>query len=322
MTQARVRSGLDGVRKLLQKDNRLEGTVALESMKYDVETNRATPTLRIEEGPQIRVNVIGAKVSQSTLRRLIPIFEEHAVDRDLLVEGARNLRDYFQSDGFFDAQVEFKQQRISNDKAAVDFLVNTGKRHKLVAIRIKGNHYFSTDVIRERMYLQKANFLQFPHGRYSENLLRRDRTTISNLYEANGFRDVKVTSTSVDNYLGVPGNLAVTIDIQEGPQYLINRLQLEGVEKLNGGASSPNSAPPTDSRSASSTWRWIAIRSWRNISIQGFANATFEWSSKPAGRAPAGSALRGPRGAAAVCPAGADQPGGSRSRGRPWWRAN
>ena len=162
VTQVRVRSGLEGVRSLLQKDNRLQGTVALESMKYDVDTNRATPTLRIEAGPQIRVNTIGAKVSQSTLRRLIPIFEEHAVDRDLLVEGARNLRDYFQSDGFFDAQVEFKQQRITNDKATVDFLVNTGKRHKLVAIHIKGNHYFSTDVIRERMYLQKANFAAVP----------------------------------------------------------------------------------------------------------------------------------------------------------------
>ena len=83
--------------------------------------------------------------------------------------------------------------------------MNTGKRHKLVAIHIKGNHYFTTDVIRERMYLQTANFLQFPHGRYSENLLRRDRTTIANLYESNGFRDVKVTSTSVDNYLGIAG---------------------------------------------------------------------------------------------------------------------
>src|SRR5260370_14009180 len=50
VTQVRVRQGVDGVRKLLQKDNRLQGTVALESMKYDCDTNRATPTLRIEAG--------------------------------------------------------------------------------------------------------------------------------------------------------------------------------------------------------------------------------------------------------------------------------
>ena len=99
------------------------------------------------------------------------------MDHDLLVEGARNLRDHFQSQGYFDTQVEFKQQKVINDKANVDFLVNTGKRHKLVAIAITGNHYFSSDVIRERMYLQTASFLQFPHGRYSESLARRDRDT-------------------------------------------------------------------------------------------------------------------------------------------------
>jgi outer membrane protein assembly factor BamA len=173
VTQLRVRQGLDGVRKLLQKENRLEGKVAMESMKYDVDTNRAIPTLRIDQGPRIQVSVLGAKVSQGRLRHLVPIFEEHAVDNDLLVEGARNLRDYFQSDGYFEAQVEFKQQKVINDKAEVDFLVNTGKRHRLVEITIKGNHYFSTDVIRERMYLQKANLLQFPRGRFRKPVAPR-----------------------------------------------------------------------------------------------------------------------------------------------------
>ncbi len=282
VTQLRVRQGLNGVRSLLQKENRLQGTVALESMKYDVETNRATAALRIEAGPRIQVNTIGAKVSQSTLRRLVPIYEEHAVDRDLLVEGTRNLRDYFQSQGFFDTQVEFKQQRVVNDRAEIDFLVNTGKRHRLVAIYIKGNHYFSTDVIRERMYLQTASFLQFPRGRYSESLLRRDRNTIVNLYESNGYRDVKVTSRLIDNYLGIEGNLAVTIEIQEGPQYLVNRVQLDGVEKLDKARllaklSSTDGQPFSDFNVAVDRDTILA-----EYFGKGFPRVTFEWSSKPA----------------------------------------
>ena len=181
VTQLRVRQGLDGVRSLLQKENRLEARVGLESMDYDVDTNRAITTMRIVAGPRISVNVLGASVSRSTLRRLVPIFEEHAVDRDLLMEGSRNLRDYFQSQGYFDSQVEFKQQKVINDKADVDFLVNKGTRHRLVEITIQGNHYFSTDVIRERMYLQKANLLQFPHAPYRENLINRARVNRANL---------------------------------------------------------------------------------------------------------------------------------------------
>jgi outer membrane protein assembly complex protein YaeT len=285
VSQVRVREGLDGVRALLQKENRLEAKVALESLVYDAATNRAIPTLRIETGPRIQVNTIGANVSQSKLRRLIPVFEEHAVDHDLLVEGARNLRDHFESMGYFDAQVEFKQQSVVNDRANVDFLVNTGKRHKLAAIVITGNHYFSVDVIRERMYLQTASFLQFPHGRYSESLLRRDRESIVNLYESNGFRDVKVDSHSTDNYQGKEDNLAVTLEIQEGPQYLVQQVQVDGVEKLDKARIlarlSSSAGQPFSEFNVAVDRDAILADYFEN----GFPRATFEWSSKPAAEA-------------------------------------
>src|SRR5450759_5531726 len=282
VSQLRVRQGLDGVRALLQKENRLEAKVALVSLNYDPAAHQAIPTLRIEAGPRIQVNTVGAKVSQSKLRRLIPVFEEHAVDHDLLVEGARNLRDYFQAQGYFDTQVEFKQQNVVNDKADVDFLVNTGPRHHLVAIAIRGAEYFSKDVIRERMYLQTASFLQFPHGRYSESLARRDRDNIANLYESNGFRDVKVLSHSTDNYLGKEGNLAVTLEIQEGPQYLVNRVQVDGVEKLDKARIlaklSSSAGQPFSEFDVAVDRDTVLAEYFQN----GFPSATFEWSSKPA----------------------------------------
>ena len=282
VTQLRVRQGLDGVRGLLQKENRLEGKVSVDSMVYEPGTNRVIPTIRVEAGPRIQVNTIGASVSQSKLRRLIPVFEEHAVDRDLLVEGARNLRDYFEARGYFDAQVEFKQQRVINDQGNVDFLVNTGPRHRLVAVFVKGNRYFSNDVIRERLYLQPASFLQFPHGRYSESLLRRDRDTIVNLYQSNGFRDAKVIATTADNYLGKAGDMAVTLEIQEGPQLLVGRVELEGVAKLDQGrilAKLSTSPGQSFSEFSVAVDRDAILAEYFG---SGFPRATFEWSSKPA----------------------------------------
>jgi len=207
MTETRVRQGLDGVRALYQRENRLEARVSLESMKYDPATNTAVPTLQIEAGPRILVNTVGAKISQSKLQRYIPIFEEHSVDDDLLLEGEHNLRDYLQSQGYFDAEVAFKPQRVVNDRATIDYIVATGPRHKLAAIEISGNKYFSTEAIRERMYLQVASLLQFPHGRYSESLLRRDHDSIVNLYQSNGFRAVKVNSHTEDGYRGKSGEI-------------------------------------------------------------------------------------------------------------------
>ena len=136
---------------------------------------------------------IGAKLSPgSKLQRYVPVFEEHAVDHDLLVEGARNLRDYLQSQGYFEAEVQFKEQRVVNDKATIDYLINTGKRHRLVDIEIYRESLFPDGGDpRAHVPADRVTFLQFPHGRYSENLVRRDEESIRNLYQSNGFRDVQ-----------------------------------------------------------------------------------------------------------------------------------
>ncbi len=282
VTQLRIRQGLDGVRALYQKENRLESKVSLESMKYDAEANRAIPTLRIDAGPRIQVHTVGAKLSQGKLKRYIPIFEERAVDHDLLVEGARNLRDYLQSQGYYDAEVEFKQQNVIKDQAAIDYLINTGKRHKLVAIEISGNIYFTAEQIRERMFLQTASFLQFPHGRYSGNLLARDVDSIKNLYDSNGFHDVDVVTRSQDNYRGKEGDIAVFLTIKEGPQRFIDKVQVDGVAKLDKAhlismLSSAEGQPFSEFNVAVDRDTILA-----QYFIFGFPHATFEWSSKPA----------------------------------------
>jgi len=284
MTQSRVSEALDSVRSLYQRENRLEARVSLESMKYDAQTNSALPTLQIDAGPRILVNTIGAKISKGQLQHYVPIFEEHSVDDDLLLEGAHNLRDYLQSQGYFDAEVAYKPQRVVNDQATIDFIVNTGPRHKLAAIEISGNHYFNTDAIRERMYLQKASLLQFPHGRYSESLLRRDRDAIVNLYQSNGFLAVKVNSRTQENYRGKPEDLAVFLEIQEGPQSFVNTLDVEGIEHLDmkkvlGSLSSVQGQPFSEFSVAVDRDTILA-----QYFDKGFANATFEWNSQPSPR--------------------------------------
>ena len=284
MTQTRMRQALDGVRSLYQKEQRLEAQVTLDSMRYDAERNAAIPTLRIEAGPRIDINVLGAKISNGKLQRYVPVFEEHAVDHDLLVEGARNLRDYLQSQGYFDADVEFKEQQVINDRASIDYLVSTGERHKLVRIEISGNRYFRKEVIRERMFLQVATFLQFPHGRYSGNLLARDEESIRNLYESNGFRDVQVSHRTQDDYQGKTGDIAVFVDIREGPQYFIDTLRVEGIQQIDKSSildrlSSTAGQPFSDFNIAVDRDTILA-----RYFESGFPNATFEWSSKPSAK--------------------------------------
>ena len=282
VTQSRVRQGLDNVRLQYEKQGRLEAKVALDSLAYDTDTKRARPTLEIGAGPKIEVRTIGAKLSQKRLRQYIPIFEEHTIDRELLVEGARDLEDYYQRQGYFDVEIEPKQQRVTNDRATIDYLINTGKRHKLTHIEIQGNKYFSTSTLRERMFLQPSSLLQFRHGRYSEQLLRRDQDAIENLYRENGFRDAAVQSKVVDDYQGKAGDIAVYLVVEEGAQYFVGSLAIEGIRSLDEAAirQTLSSVPGQPFSEYNISVDRDAIL--EQYFSQGFPNATFEWSSKPA----------------------------------------
>ena len=230
VTENRVQEGLERLRKDFQKGDRLEAKVTLDKLDYHREINRVTPYLTIDSGPIVAVRTPGAKVSSSRLRELIPIYQERSVDRGLLVEGQQNLVEYFRSQGYFDAQVSFMQDDPQPGQTLIEYDIMRGTRHKLQSIEITGNHYFDAATLRERMYLQTASFLRRRYGRYSERLLQQDEQNIAELYRANGFSDVMVTHPSIqDDYRGQRGSLAVTIRVDEGPQWVVNELVIEGI---------------------------------------------------------------------------------------------
>ncbi|MEO8049847.1 MAG: BamA/TamA family outer membrane protein [Acidobacteriota bacterium] len=229
VTEERLQSGLERVRRDFQNQDRLEAKVTLEGLEYHDKTNTVTPTLMIDNGPLIQVSTIGAKVSQGRLRQLIPIFQERAVDRGLLLEGNRNLVDYFQSQGYFDATVDFNEESPIPGVEQIDYQVTRNARHRLVGIEITGNRFFDIDTIRERLSVRRASWPGFRYGRYSRKLRDGDRTSILDLYRSNGFRDVQVAATTLDDYLGREANLGVRYEIEEGRQSIVNQLEIEGV---------------------------------------------------------------------------------------------
>ncbi|MGH9659659.1 MAG: BamA/TamA family outer membrane protein, partial [Bryobacteraceae bacterium] len=282
-TQVGVQRGVERVRTKYQKQNRLKASITVAAVEHDSQSNGVRHTLDVQAGPTVEIRTVGAKVSRGKLRRYIPIYEERTVDRDLLIEGQRNLSDHFQSEGYFEAEVVFKDQRVMRDKAVIDYLVNLGKRHKLVHIEIEGNRYFDTPTIRERMYLLPASF-QFRRGRFSEGFLRRDKEAIANLYRENGFRDVRVESYAIADWQAKVGDLAVFVRVEEGGQWFVNGLEVEGIEQLDrerilGILCSGEGQPFSEFAIAVDRDNILA----RYFS-EGFSDATFEWSSKPSGK--------------------------------------
>ncbi len=282
VTNSRTQKGVEGILKKYQSKDRLAATVDLKSLDYDAESRRVKPRLEIAAGPKIEIKAVEAKVSKSRLKRYVPVYEEGAVDRDLLVEGARNLRDYFQSQGYPEVDVTFQELPLKDDTQTIQFFIARGPKRKLSHIEIAGNKYFTVDLIRERMFLQPSS-LQFRNGRFSEAFRKKDEETIEALYKSNGFRDVKAVSTITNNYKGKENQLSVTFTVTEGPQWRIASIDTSGVKGVDLSdillrLSSAEGQPFSD----------LNISEDRNVILtyyyeNGFPKANFKWTATPSG---------------------------------------
>jgi outer membrane protein insertion porin family len=232
VTQGLTEKGIDGIENKYAKQDRLTASVDLTGMDYDPLRNRARAHLQIDAGPKITIKALEAKVSKGTIRKYVPVYEEGSVDNDLLTEGAVNLRDYFQSRGYPDVDVTFKREPLQKDQDTIDYYIATGPRRRLVEVTIAGNTYFDEYTLRERLFLRPKS-LVLRYGRYSETFRERDEEAIENLYQANGFRDVKVTSSVEADYKGKSRDMAATFQIHEGRQWRVANLNVEGPNQLD-----------------------------------------------------------------------------------------
>jgi outer membrane protein insertion porin family len=240
VTTTRIQRGTNRIRKFLVKKGRLSTRATVRRGEYDAAKNTVPLELEVTEGPKVDVAVTGAKLSKGDLKRLVPVYQEGAVDTDLLEEGKRNIRERLEREGYFDAQVNYKTETREvqlNDKEAKDpqakgseqiitYQIERGSRHSLVGIEISGNHYFSSELLRSRLLIYGAALGS--RGRFSRRLIDADTDSMRGLYQANGFLDAKVEGQVLDNYKGKEGDVYVHFVIQEGTQTRVASLTIKG----------------------------------------------------------------------------------------------
>jgi len=150
VTAERTTNALERLRKKYQKQERWLTQVRISSQVYNPRTNAVDYVFEVVPGPKVTVTTEGFKFSRSQMKKLIPVFQENALDDDLLNEGRRNLLNYLQSRGYFEAKVEYQRRRRPNaqNELVITYKVDAGERHKVVKVEITGNQYFDTPNLR------------------------------------------------------------------------------------------------------------------------------------------------------------------------------
>ena len=279
VTASRISDSLQRLRKKFKKQNRVLAQVSIAQQQYRPETNSVDYTFQIDPGPVVVIMARGFRVSRRVLRKEIPVYEENALDDDLLNEGKRNLLDYLQTRGHFDAKVEIMRENDPQTLRVI-YQIDAGPLHKLARVEMTGNkNFLDVRALKSRMQVQPATrFLS--HGRYSEALLRSDVATLEALYRSNGFREVKIQTKIDDNYEGVNDRLAVHIHIDEGPQTLVGSLRISGNQKI------PSSDLPELSTHEGQPYSEQNLASDREAILnlyfnRGFPNAAMDITTQP-----------------------------------------
>jgi len=228
-----VGRALSRLRKNYQKQQRLESSVALESKQFEKETNLLDYAFQANQGPIVTIRVNGVKLSKGKVKTLVPVYEEGAVDEDLLNEGDRRIRDYYQRDGYFDAQVTH-QKTEGKERTLIEYDVKLGERNSVDGVALTGNHYFSNAILEPRLGVMKANLFE-RHGSYSQALVQADVNNITALYQSNGFNKIKITPEIKHSAAGgsrKPEALWVTYRIDEGVQEKIGKYEITGNKQI------------------------------------------------------------------------------------------
>lgn len=274
---------IERIRKKYQAQNRWLMQASIAEKKYVPQNNTVDYTFEIDPGPLVHIEVEGFRLSQGTIKRSVPVYEEGALDDDLLNEGQRNLLNHMQSRGYFDTTVDLRRQSDpKQNELRVTYHIDAGEKHKVAKVEITGNKYFSrADDLRTGMQVQAASIL-LPHGRYSQAMLRGDVRDLESKYRTNGFTQVKVESDAKDEHHGHKNLILVAIHINEGPQTLVGSLQINGNTTTIAEDPFPilNTSPGqpfSDSLIAEDRDRLLNY-----YFNNGFPNAIFEATAKPA----------------------------------------
>ncbi len=230
-TPERISAATTLMKKTLTKQRRLAANVHENPPQYNAATNRVDVSFNVKVGPVVTVRTVGARLTAIPFlagiqrKKLIPIYSEGTIDRDLVEEGQRNLTDYFQKKGFYDAKVttDFQNQP---DQILVVYKIDRGKKHKVDRILFHGNYELSEKELLEQVTVKKSHI--WTHGSVSQKLLKQSAKNIEALYRDHGYEEVKVKPTTVDH----EPKIDIAFDIEEGVQTLVEDVQVSGNQNV------------------------------------------------------------------------------------------
>jgi outer membrane protein insertion porin family len=183
---------------------------------------RVTLTELVIQGNQV--------IKTKRIRRELNLKTGAPLDEQAMEQARQKVVEMYQKRGYPDTDVQYKVD-VNEDRgtARVTFAISEGTKSVVKKIRFVGNTVLTSNRLRKEMKTKQNNILGFVTGagRLNNQQLDADVQKIKELYQDNGYADAQITDVRIDRL--DKKNVVITIYINEGAQYHVGTLTIEGL---------------------------------------------------------------------------------------------
>jgi len=151
-----------------------------------------------------------------TLRKQLDFDVGDYLDPILAETGRRMVAEYYRKKGFAYVRVMLNTAKLNEGK--VIYIIDQGPRIQIKSIRFKGNRLIATSDLKKVIKTETRSWLFWPVF-YTKEKIEEDVERLRRVYYERGF---------LDHHIEALGESHITFLIEEGPQYHIHQIQVEG----------------------------------------------------------------------------------------------
>lgn len=189
--------------------------------------------LNVREFPRIRsIEFRGNKeVKEKDLREKFAPKVGQFANPAVLKRELEPLRDLYREKGYYNMTADLDSSVVDrNNLMRLVVTIHEGKKVKASAIRFTGNHAFSDKQLRKVMKQSTGGFLK--SATFRRQQFEDDKQRIIAFYKNHGFLDAEITGVQMD-FDETREHVALTIAVDEGPQYRVGDVRWDGNEHFD-----------------------------------------------------------------------------------------
>lgn len=171
------------------------------------------------------------KIDDDDLRKEVGIKSYSILDHNEIKQGINRIRELYRKKGYYNAEIKESVESIPNNEVLVKYEITENDKVFITKIEFLGNTKFDDDELKGIMETSEKGFFGWfswftDWGYLDKKKLEFDVHKLTSFYHNQGFIKAKVGDPKI-TYEKDKG-LTITFEIEEGPQYGVNKVAVEG----------------------------------------------------------------------------------------------